>query len=154
MPVSPDEIASLWARFADAMNMESPPPPNDDGHYRVRFRDGAEIEMGVSRGEAVFSAHVADLPSDPGERHGLAKHFLLVSLAKAGEWEESVYAEARAVRLWRRFRDAGDPGFNLDGIEQFLNRLDFWKRQSGVVEARNRRQAPSAGGFISLDQFG
>ncbi len=149
MAVTMDELAGLWRKFSAAIGIEAA-EPGDDGSFGISFSDGSEVAARLWQGEAVLDAKVADVASLPADA---ARRFLRVSVAKSGAWPECLYADKGVYRLWRRFRSADEEDFSIAGIEDFLNRLDFWRGQAELAEVAARRQAPS-GSFIAYDQFG
>ncbi len=153
MAVSGGRLRDFWMKFANAMGIP-PEEAGPDGGYEVLFADGLRFSLRPWRDEAVFTGVVTRMPDSAAEAGGLARHLLHASLAKVAEWEETLYSQAGTVFLQRRLSDADDPDFSLEGVEKFLNRLDFWRRQVDYAESVARRQAPAAGGFIAYDQFG
>lgn len=152
MPVSETDMSGLWRKFASSVGTD-PEEPSPDGNYQIAFTDGLEFSLRPWRGEAVFIGKIVDFSSEPGEVEATAKSFMQISLAKAVDWDECIYSENQAFYLWRRFRDAADDDFSVAGIEKFLNRLDFWKRQASSFATRSKRMS-GGGAFIAFDQFG
>lgn len=153
MAVSETALVQLWRRICSALDLEAP-EQGTDGRFRLNFVDGLEVEVWLWRDEAVFSGLIAAYDGDNFQRESIARRFLAIGLAKAGEWPECPYADQEGFHLWRRFADEGDEDFSIGGFEKFLNRLDFWRRQGAQVENAARRQGGGGGAFIAFDQFG
>lgn len=152
MAVSGRDLSGLWRSFASAVGVDVP-EDSADGNYSLEFNDGSVFQLRGWRGEGVYQARIGDLSPDSGQSESLARRFMQLSLGRAAKWEECLFADDGGVCLWRRFPDPDAEDFSLAGIEKFLNRLDFWRREFGTLEAQTKRMS-GGDNFIAFDQFG
>lgn len=109
------------------------PEADARGRYVLRFEDELELRCFLLVGKPMLEGVICRAPAEPAEAEALFKKLLRVSLARARDRADTLTLdqEAGEVLLVRRLAVESGGGREFVGaVEDFLNQLDFWHRQT------------------------